>query len=182
MGFSIDVHQKEKCRKSPSPEYKARYPLPPTAEQPPNLPLRQSQQLAYLCDNLCAPPSSTDTDESRSFSILSSISNGQYQADGPNYIFNDGKTEPSTWFTLQCSIPLSSPDAKHNSRSDLASEWAGDAIRRPSSSGLPLTVRHQISVKITLGYDSPDHKETAAKPSFRRFIEFTPSKRKIVRN
>ncbi|KAK1227605.1 hypothetical protein PQX77_009379 [Marasmius sp. AFHP31] len=161
MGFTINVVQKEKCRKRPSSEFAARFPLPPDSEQPPNLPLRKSAKMAYLCDGLYVPLLG-ESEDSRSFSLLSSASNGQYQADGRNYIFADNDMEASTWFTLQCAVPLSPPDAKHNSKSDVASiEWAGDALRRPSSSGPLLTVRHQVSVKITLGYDSADHQETA---------------------
>ncbi|KAK1215759.1 hypothetical protein PQX77_021619 [Marasmius sp. AFHP31] len=55
-----------------------------------------------------------------------------------------------TWFSLQCAIPLSPPDAKHNSKSDVALiEWAGDAassrLSRSSSRAVGNTNRQETA-------------------------------------
>ncbi|KAF9260669.1 hypothetical protein L218DRAFT_962250 [Marasmius fiardii PR-910] len=156
MGFSIDVHQKEKCRQTPTAEYATRYSLP--TEQPPALPLRRPHRLGYVYESLSITPSHGGGEQARTFSLLSPASNGQYQAEGPNYIFADTEIESTSWFTLQCAVPLSSPDASHV---DSTSYWAGNSVRRPTSVSPLLSIRHQVSIRLTFGYDCPDLEGTA---------------------
>ncbi|KAG7092725.1 hypothetical protein E1B28_009054 [Marasmius oreades] len=162
LGFSVNVYQKEKCRQHPSHEYVNRYPLPPASEQPPNLPLNRPHRLGYVFDSLCIPLPHGHREQICTVSLLSPTSNGQYQAEGPNYVFADGETESTSWFTLQCVIPLSPADATHDIADDATSPWAGQTIaRRPTFSSPLLSVRHQVSIRLSLGYDYPDLEETA---------------------
>ncbi|KAK7033994.1 hypothetical protein VNI00_012424 [Paramarasmius palmivorus] len=157
LGFSVNVLQKEKYRERVPEEYKARYPFPPHLQQPPFLPLRHAHRLSYIYDSLYIPLPEGDGVDSRVFSLLSTASNGKYETiDDTRVFYNDAGSEAASWYTLRCSIPLA-----HASEDAPSSDWAGNGTMHATYSSPLLSIRHQVSVKITLQYDLPDSDDSA---------------------
>ncbi|ESK86735.1 hypothetical protein Moror_15184 [Moniliophthora roreri MCA 2997] len=162
MGFSVNVLQREKCRERVTEDFKAWYPIPPPLQQPPLLPLRDSHQLSYLYDSLYVPLPQDDGADSRVFSVLSSASNGKYEIEDDTRVFSNDSEDSPSWYTLKCSIPIA-----HVFQDAPSSEWAGDGKLRPTISGPLLSIRHQISVEVTLDYDLPNSdSSTRAREAF----------------
>ncbi|KIK59534.1 hypothetical protein GYMLUDRAFT_245213 [Collybiopsis luxurians FD-317 M1] len=149
LGFRVDIQQKDKCRVKPSREYKARFPLPAEESQPPNLPLRWTNQTGFMFEYATGDPNASS---SRTFSLLHPSEPGRYDLQSDKYVFaTDAEpTDKPTWYTLQTNIPFVKSAAP-----TLVYEWAGQPILRPSGSSPLLTVRHEVMIHIPLAYDVP---------------------------
>ncbi|KAK0503524.1 hypothetical protein EDD18DRAFT_1138184 [Armillaria luteobubalina] len=157
--FAVNVLQKEKCRYRPSAEYRTRFPLPSDSEQPPNVPLRSCHRLGYLYDGFYSPPINDEASHVRTFSLLPSEENGEYQLGDHNYVFaHNVPGETPIWYTLQTSIPfVPDPDIKQ----DESSDFIGAASLRPSGSSPLLTFRHEVCISLIVTYDLPDQNQQA---------------------
>ncbi|TFK76215.1 hypothetical protein BDN72DRAFT_891305 [Pluteus cervinus] len=152
--FTVDVVQREKYRYMPSSTYRSRFPILPSSQQPPNIPLRNPHPFCAVYDIGLYLPDFGDEYTSRSFSLLPAEEPGQYMLNDNNYVFvNDTvPTSNPTWYTLEATIPFlvdQIPD-------DKSADWAGRPRLHPTISGPLVNVNHDLAVTVSITYDMPD--------------------------
>ncbi|KAF8163527.1 hypothetical protein B0H34DRAFT_795232 [Crassisporium funariophilum] len=169
---SVDIVQDEKCRYSPSSTYLARFPLPPRAMQPPNLPLRDAHSISTVYDVGLFVSSAFSESICRSFSLLPSPQAGAYKLASPNYVFaKDAEPEAvPTWYTMDTTVPFvqRSPckvDAE-------CVEWAGEADVRPTMTSPLFSVGHEVVVALTCTYDLEEGEVARERLSFKVPVVF----------
>jgi len=177
-GVEVDVVQQEKCRYviqfepkgerlillfryRPSRAFLSRFPLPPKAMQPPNVPLLNPHSASYIYDvGLFASDQPAEC-ASRMFSLLPAEESGKYKLDDHNYVFANDATPGAlpTWYTMDMTLPFvqysTSRWGKYDSveAEQEALEWAGPKELRPTSTSPLYNVTHEVLISLTCTYD-----------------------------
>ncbi|KZV69044.1 hypothetical protein PENSPDRAFT_609309 [Peniophora sp. CONT] len=134
-----------------------RYPLPPSSRQPPNFDLRQPHPMHSMYDaGLCSGrPNFTLCD---TFSLLPEAKMVRYKLDRSAVDIPHGDIPPRTgdasgdavaWYAVQTAIPVARVSAE-------SIPWAGARTLRPDTAGPWLSVRHQMTINICVGWTEED--------------------------
>ncbi|KDR73572.1 hypothetical protein GALMADRAFT_72170 [Galerina marginata CBS 339.88] len=171
---AVDIYQQEKCRYRPSAAYLSRYPLPPQAMQPPNVPLIDPHPASSIYDVGLYVSAEFSEAVCRTFSLLPSPESGRYKLAPENYVFaNDARTDtPPTWYTMDTTIPFVHRDTSRSDEFDSTVDWAGMKDLRATAHSPLYSVLHEVAVSLTCTYDLEGGKVATERLSFRVPLTF----------
>ncbi|KAF7793274.1 hypothetical protein EIP86_004385 [Pleurotus ostreatoroseus] len=189
--FSVDVEQIERYRcnliclsivKSvwlnehhrtvPNASYRARYPMPPSSQQPPTKKLLHPHPVHALYQMGMTAKACEEHVLSRTFSLLPDDVAGQYKVAGDGYIFENEKQAQQTWFSLSTSVSLASSNPIADS-----DDWKYARSKRPTADSPLLNVSHRMYMSLTCTYDVSDGEQATQHLRFHiplRFVRIPP--------
>ncbi|KAI1791656.1 hypothetical protein LXA43DRAFT_888698 [Ganoderma leucocontextum] len=152
-GFFVSVFQSEVVRTSMSTQYAQEWPVPASADQPPNRSLRTRRLDAreYECGLVFNPPA--DTSAIRSYSVLPTGFHGKFDLDESKANFGDDCFEADdTWIRVRIDVPFR--DVLVDAH--LLPQYEDHPLPklRPSARGPILTVCHKLEIALACAYDA----------------------------
>jgi hypothetical protein len=138
-------------RSTISRECVVRFLVPPKAQQPPSVPLRNAHPIHTLYDvGLLTSTDPSQSSTTRSFSLLDPSNSGKYVISGDGHVFVHESTSSSSenWYVLEASVPLA-----HEPREF---DWAGPRARHISEDSPLFSVQHMMHIALQCAYEHPD--------------------------
>ncbi|KAH9950250.1 hypothetical protein B0H21DRAFT_563589 [Amylocystis lapponica] len=183
-GFNVEVEQVERYRSSPSPAYTMLYPVPCASEQPPQIPLLNSNPFQSVFDMGITRDVSCNRVCARSFSVLPPHDEARhYLLAGDGHVFTpdtaaaSDRTRP--WYSIHTDIPFVQTPYVHVPE-NFDGAYGGFRLRESAHSPL-FSVTHRLHVALVCSYDLPDGERVEELLRFNvplRFARiYTPSSR-----
>lgn len=184
--FDVEVKQTERYRTQPGSLFIERFPLPPSSEQPPNIPLLNPNPVKSLFDLGLTYPQTT-RNLIRTFPLAPEDAPWRYHVSGDGYVFKEDAAEARslprsqatslTWFHMNTDVAFGTTagDPHH-------SDWKARCRIRPSGQSPLFAVSHRMHVTLNCSYDlteGENPRRASEKLTFEvplRFVSAPPAK------